>query len=160
MYTHTHTHTHIDGQEALGLLWSLSAIPGTLDQYTNETLVDMVRIGRTSAARDGWRQTAALSALHNLLCYSGFFFSCFYFYFYFCYFFSQTCCATQATARFLRPARWTWRSRRSMSTPAPPLAPRRRRRFCSTSAASMRARSSPPSRPSGRNSEKSEPISS
>ena len=61
-----------DSQEALGLLWSLSAIPGTLDQFTNETLVDIVRIGRTGTAQDGWRQTAALSALHNLLCYSGY----------------------------------------------------------------------------------------
>jgi len=148
-----HIHTYIDGQEALGLLWSLSAIPGTLDQYTNETLVDMVRIGRTSSARDGWRQTAALSALHNLLCYSGYFF-CFNLFLFLLlslyFFFTSCCCATQATARSSRLARSTWRSRRSMSTPAPPSARRRRRRSCWTSAASIRAPSSPPLRPSGK----------
>jgi len=61
-----------DSQEALGLLWSLSAIPGTLEQFTPATLADIVQTGRRSDARDGWRKTAALSALHNLLCYSGY----------------------------------------------------------------------------------------
>ena len=61
-----------DSQEALGLLWSISAIPGTLEHFTPETLATIVHVGRVSTARDGWRQTAALSTLHNLLCYSGY----------------------------------------------------------------------------------------
>jgi hypothetical protein len=59
-------------QQALGLLWSLSATPGTLDHFTAEILLDIVRIGRTDSSGGGWSQTAALSALHNMLCYSGY----------------------------------------------------------------------------------------
>jgi hypothetical protein len=72
-----------DSQEALGLLWSLSAIAGTLKQFTPGILGDIVRIGRatmlppppsspSSLSKRGWRQTAVLSTLHNLLCYSGY----------------------------------------------------------------------------------------
>ena len=57
------------GAEALGLLWTLSASKGTLPCFTVGALEAVVNTGRN--AGEGWRQTAALSTMHNLLCYDG-----------------------------------------------------------------------------------------
>lgn len=57
------------GVEALGLLWTLSASKGTLQHFTLGSLEAVISTGRN--AGDGWRRTAALSTMHNLLCYDG-----------------------------------------------------------------------------------------
>lgn len=46
-----------------------SASKGTLQHFTQRSLEAVVNTGRD--AGDGWRRTAALSTMHNLLCYDG-----------------------------------------------------------------------------------------
>ena len=46
-----------------------SASKGTLQHFTQGSLEAVVNTGRD--AGDGWRRTAALSTMHNLLCYDG-----------------------------------------------------------------------------------------
>ena len=56
----------------MGLLTVLgvgSASKGTLKHFTQGSLEAVVNTGRD--AGDGWRRTAALSTMHNLLCYDG-----------------------------------------------------------------------------------------
>jgi len=57
-----------NSKEALGILWTLSSYKTVVDGFTPEVLWDVVRICRTS--KDPWRQTAAISTLHNLLCFN------------------------------------------------------------------------------------------